>query len=292
MSGPWRQLVAPTLVRPGSRVDLTNDFDPGRHDASYDKDSGAAALAQSITELSALQDRFFAQADTALLIVLQAIDAAGKDGTVKHVMSGLNPEGVSVYSFKTPSTIERSHDFLWRHQCVVPALGRIAVFNRSHYENVLVTRVHPELLWPEAEESPGEELWKRRYRAINDWERHLADSGTVIIKLFLHLSKDEQKKRFLQRLDQPEKNWKFCAADLTERGYWDDYQRAFAEMLSNTSTEWAPWHVIPADHKWFSHLSTSAVLLDTLQRINPQYPRVGGSAADELLRAKAALLAE
>jgi PPK2 family polyphosphate:nucleotide phosphotransferase len=288
----WSDLARAARVAPGSRVHLESDYDPARHDPRLTKDSGAQALAQAVRELEQLQDRFYAQADTALLIVLQAIDAAGKDGTIKHVMSGLNPEGVVVYSFKAPTTIERSHDFLWRHQRALPELGRIAVFNRSHYENVLVTRVHPHLLWPANSDGDLDALWKKRFRAINEWERHLSENGTVIVKLFLHLSKAEQKRRFLQRLERPEKNWKFSAADIEERAYWNDYQHAFEQMLSNTSTEWAPWHVIPADHKWFSHLSTSAVLLETLHRINPQYPTASQMTKAAVEQAKSALLAE
>ena len=237
-----------------------------------------------------MQDRFFAQADRSLLIVLQGIDTAGKDGTIKHVMSGLNPEGVDVHSFKAPSATERAHDYLWRHQTALPELGRIAVFNRSHYENVLITRVHPELLWPRTAVLDSDDIWQRRYRDINDWERYLTDNGTIIVKLFLNLSKGEQERRFLARIDEPEKNWKFSAADLRERAFWDDYQGAFQDMLSYTSTDWAPWHVIPADHKWFSHLSTSAVLLETLRDLNPHYPQVDAAAKAELAEAKKELL--
>ncbi|WP_243841351.1 polyphosphate kinase 2 family protein [Mycobacterium sp. DL592] len=279
-----------TRVSAGSTVDLVGDFDPGRRDEQLGRDAGTAALAEAEAELLDLQDRFFAQADRSLLIVLQGIDAAGKDGTIKHVMSGLNPEGVDVYSFKAPSATERAHDYLWRHQTALPELGRIAVFNRSHYENVLVTRVHPELLWPRTAALVSEDLWQRRYRDINDWERYLTDNGTIIVKLFLNLSKGEQERRFLARIDEPEKNWKFSAADLRERAFWDDYQRAFGDMLSHTSTDWAPWHVIPADHKWFSHLSTSSVLLDTLRDLNPHYPQVDDTAKAELAQAKKQLL--
>ncbi len=249
-----------------------------------------AALAEAQAALVDLQDRFFAQADRALLIVLQAIDAAGKDGTIKHVMSGLNPESVDVYSFKAPSETERAHDYLWRHVRALPALGRIAVFNRSYYENVLVTRVHPNLLWPRA--AVEEEDWQTRFRNINNWERYLTDNGTVIVKLFLNVSKDEQARRFLDRIEEPEKNWKFSVDDLAERAFWDDYQQAFADMLSHTSTEWAPWHVIPADHKWFSHLSTSAVLVQTLTGLDPRYPGVDDAAKAELAKARTALQAE
>ncbi|MGB9303286.1 MAG: PPK2 family polyphosphate kinase [Mycobacterium sp.] len=290
MSAQWRSLAEATRVTPRSTVDLARDFDPGRHDEQLGKDAGTAALAQAEAALLDLQDRFLAQADRSLLIVLQGIDAAGKDGTIKHVMSGLNPEGVDVYSFKAPSATERAHDYLWRHQTALPELGRIAVFNRSHYENVLITRVHPELLWPRTAVLDSGDIWQRRYRDINDWERYLTDNGTIIVKLFLNLSKSEQGRRFLARIDEPKKNWKFSPADLRERAFWDDYQGAFQDMLSRTSTDWAPWHVIPADHKWFSHLSTSAVLLETLRDLNPHYPQVDATAKAELAEAKKELL--
>jgi PPK2 family polyphosphate:nucleotide phosphotransferase len=290
VSARWKRLAEATRVKPGSNVDLATDFDPGRHDKQLRKDKGAAALADAKAALVDLQDRFFAQADRALLIILQAIDAAGKDGTIKHVMSGINPEGVDVYSFKAPSATERAHDYLWRHQRALPELGRIAVFNRSHYENVLITRVHPEMLWPRTAALDSKDIWQQRYRDINDWERYLSDNGTIIVKLFLNVSKGEQERRFLKRIDEPEKNWKFSVADLRERAFWDDYQRAFQDMLSHTSTDWAPWHVIPADHKWFSHLSVSAVLLETLRDLNPQYPQVNAAAKAELAEAKKQLL--
>jgi PPK2 family polyphosphate:nucleotide phosphotransferase len=286
----WKRLAQATRVELGSKVDLARDFDPGRYDKQLKKDAGLAALADATAALVELQDRFFAQADRALLVVLQAIDAAGKDGTIKHVMSGLNPEGVDVHSFKAPSTTERAHDYLWRHHEALPELGRIAVFNRSHYENVLITRVHPDKLWPPAATLDSNGIWKRRFRDINNWEHYLTDNGTVIVKLFLNVSKDEQKRRFLQRIDEPEKNWKFSVADLRERAFWDDYQRAIQDMLSHTSTEWAPWHVIPADHKWFSHLSTSAVLAETLQRLNPQYPKISVADRAQLAEARDKLL--
>ncbi|MGV9827401.1 MULTISPECIES: polyphosphate kinase 2 family protein [unclassified Gordonia (in: high G+C Gram-positive bacteria)] len=289
----WKSLAAQTLVTPGASVNLGRDFDPGRKDSTMTKDEGLAALADAKSALFDLQDRFYAQSDRALLVVLQAIDAAGKDSTIKHVMSGLNPEGVDVYSFKAPSATERAHDYLWRHQIVAPELGRIAVFNRSHYENVTVTRVHPELLWPKSaqlEDSSG--IWRRRYRDINGWERHLTESGTTIVKIFLNVSKREQGRRFLERIDRPEKNWKFSPADLTERGFWDDYQQAFGDMLSHTSTEWAPWHVVPADHKWFSHLSTLAILLTVMQKLDPQYPDVSPDTKAQLGDAREKLTAE
>ena len=226
MSAQWKTTGGGYPGRAGIQGGVAKDFDPGRYDKQLRKDRGAAVLAEAKAALLDLQDRFFAQADRSLLIILQAIDAAGKDGTIKHVMSGLNPEGVDVYSFKAPSATEQTHDYLWRHQRSLPELGRIAVFNRSHYENVLITRVHPETLWPRTAVLDAGDIWQRRYRDINDWERYLTDNGTVIVKLFLNVSKDEQARRFLERIDEPEKNWKFSVADLRERAFWDDYQQA------------------------------------------------------------------
>lgn len=286
----YPKLSTPCLVEPGSTVDLERDFDPGRADHQLGKENAELALEQAKSELFALQDRFYAQSDRALLVVLQGIDAAGKDGTIKHVISGVNPEGVDVHSFKAPSTAERSHDYLWRHQLVVPALGRIAVFNRSHYENVTVTRVHPELLWPHTGGDVPKDVWQHRYRAINDWERHLVENGTVIVKLFLNMSRDEQTKRFLQRVDDKSKNWKVSPADMTERQFWPQYQQVFSEMLTHTSTKHAPWHVIPANHKWFSHISTFAILLETMKAIDPRYPVLDAAGQANLATMRAELL--
>ena len=290
MSAHWERLAEATRVKPGPRWTWPRTSIPAATTNSFEKTTAPWCSTDAKAALLDLQDRFLARADRSLLIILQAIDAAGKDGTIKHVMSGLNPEGVDVYSFKAPSATEQAHDYLWRHQRSLPELGRIAVFNRSHYENVLITRVHPETLWPRTAVLDAGDIWQRRYRDINDWERYLTDNGTVIVKLFLNVSKEEQARRFLARIDEPEKNWKFSVADLHERAFWDDYQRAFQDMLSHTSTVWAPWHVIPADHKWFSHVSTSAVLLETLRDLNPQYPQVDAAAKAELAQAKKELL--
>ncbi len=231
------------------------------------------------------QARLAAQDTWGVLVVLQALDAAGKDGTIRHVMSGVNPQGVAVHSFKVPSAEERDHDYLWRYARRLPARGEIGIFNRSHYEEVLVVRVHPEILERERLPRPakGGELWKRRYQEINDWERYLAGNGIRIVKLFLNLSKEEQRTRFLRRLDLPDHNWKFSEADIAERARWDDYQEAFSEMLTHTSTDWAPWHVIPADRKWFMRIGTAAVLVHTLMEIDPHYPTVGKRRRKELL---------
>ena len=224
-----------------------------------------------------------------MLVVLQALDAAGKDGTIRHVMSGVNPQGVAVHSFKQPSIEELDHDFLWRYARRLPARGEIGIFNRSHYEEVLVVRVHPEIL-DRQKLPPGakrkRDVWQRRYRQINDWERYLTDNGILIVKLFLNLSKEEQRIRFLRRLDLPDHNWKFSAADVRERERWDDYQKAFSEMLSHTSTEWAPWYVIPADRKWFGRIGVGAVLVHALMEIDPQFPTVSKEQREVLLEVK------
>ena len=289
----WDNIVENFLVTPGSKVDLDKDFNPSTTPIDFTKESSIPALQQVIDEMMVLQDRFYAESSRALLIVFQATDAAGKDGTIKHVMSGLNPEGVEVHSFKAPSHLEMAHDFLWRHQVVLPELGQIAIFNRSHYENVLVTKVHPELIWPAADRSvPREKLWNRRYEAINNWERHLTDSGTAIVKIFLNLSKDVQRERFLQRIDEPEKNWKFSPADLHERERWDEYRSAFSDMLSQTSTKRAPWYVVPADHKWATRLITSGIILHALEEIDPHYPHVDEKTRAELVAARAHLMGE
>jgi PPK2 family polyphosphate:nucleotide phosphotransferase len=286
----WKSLAKKCLVPPGTDVDLDRDYDPGRKDPDLGKNEGTAALEDGISQLFAYQDKFYAQADRAMLIVLQGIDAAGKDGTIKHVMTGLNPAGVDVHSFKAPSAEERAHDYLWRHNLVLPSLGRIGIFNRSHYENVIVARVHPPLLWPAVPGDDRPHLWRRRYREINEWERYLADNGTVLVKLFLHISRKEQELRFLERIDNPKKNWKYSADDLREREYWDDYRTAFEDMLAHTSTEWAPWYVLPADHKWFSHLSATAILLEAMARVDPRYPKVTAQQKADLAHAKKDLL--
>jgi PPK2 family polyphosphate:nucleotide phosphotransferase len=241
--------------------------------------------------LAEYQARLAAQAGQAVLVVLQAIDAAGKDGTIRHVMAGVNAQGVHVTSFKAPTAAELSHDYLWRHARRLPAKGEIGIFNRSHYEEVLAVRVHPENLEREGVD-PGGDIWHRRYRDINDWERYLTGNGIRLVKLFLNLSKEEQRIRFLKRIDLPEKNWKFSAADARERRYWDDYQRAYAEMLSHTSTEWAPWHVLPADHKWFTRVCAAAVIASALVDIDPHYPVPDDAAREDLERARAELEAE
>ena len=288
------KLIEPMRVAPGSTVRLPRDYDPGYRAGLVKKEEGDELLAHSIELLAEYQERLSAQDTYGVLVVLQALDAGGKDSTIRHVMSGVNPQGVVVHGFKVPSEEELDHDYLWRYARNMPARGQIGIFNRSHYEEVLVVRVHPELL--ERQKLPAaaraRNVWKRRYRAINDWEQYLVENGFRIVKLFLNISREEQRKRFLKRIDRPEKNWKFSAHDVEERGYWDDYQRAFSEMLSHTSTESAPWFVIPADHKWFAHIAVGAVLAKTLLDINPRYPTVEPKAREELLAARAGLEAE
>jgi PPK2 family polyphosphate:nucleotide phosphotransferase len=241
--------------------------------------------------LSEYQARLAAQDAWGVLVVLQAMDTAGKDGTIRHVMSGVNPQGVQVHSFKVPSAEELDHDFLWRYARRLPGRGEIGIFNRSHYEEVLVVRVHPENLdrekLPKAAKSGH--VWQRRFREINNWERYLTDNGLRIVKLFLNISKEEQRARLLRRIDLPDHNWKFSAADVNERERWDDYQRAYSKTLSHTSTEWAPWYVIPADRKWFARFGAAAALVHTLMEIDPRFPPVTKQQRQALLEAKVRL---
>jgi PPK2 family polyphosphate:nucleotide phosphotransferase len=289
-----RKFIDPLRVEPGSTVILPHGFDP-RHTAGYVAKADAdEALRSSIALLAEYQDRLSAQDTYAVLVVLQGLDASGKDGTVKHVMSGVNPAGVHVRSFKVPSVEELNHDYLWRYARALPERGAIGIFNRSHYEEVLVVRVHPENL--ERQRLPsiqrGKSVWQRRFREINEWERYLVDNGIHIVKVFLNVSKEEQRRRFLERIKEMRKNWKFSAADVLERRHWDEYQQAYSDVLSNTSTKWAPWYVVPADDKWFTRLATASLVVDALMRIDPQYPEVGPAERDLLAKAKAELEAE
>jgi PPK2 family polyphosphate:nucleotide phosphotransferase len=285
------ELIKPLKVKPGSKVNLARDFDPGYKAGFLTKKDGAGLLQTGIELLADYQRRLAAQDTYGVLVCLQALDAGGKDGTIRHVMSGVNPQGVRVSSFKVPSAEELDHDYLWRYARRLPARGDIGIFNRSHYEEVLVVRVHPENLDRQKlpPEAKGKGVWDRRYREINEWERYLTGNGFKVLKLLLNLSKEEQRVRFLKRIDLPEKNWKFSAADAAERGRWDDYQRAFSEMLSATSTRWAPWYVIPADRKWFARLCAAAVLAHTLMEIDPRYPEVSADRRRQLLAVKAEL---
>jgi PPK2 family polyphosphate:nucleotide phosphotransferase len=254
------------------------DFDPGdtAHLESADVDRAKEALKEGIEALADLQDMLYAQDCWSLLLIFQAMDAAGKDGTIKHVMSGVNPQGVQVYSFKAPSAEDLDHDYLWRCMRALPERGRIGIFNRSYYEEVLVAKVHPEIL--ERQKLPSElvtnRIWDERYEDIRNFERYLARNGTVIRKFFLHVSRGEQKRRFLSRLDEPEKNWKFSATDVAERRHWKAYQRAYEDAIRETATPEAPWYVVPADHKWFTRLVVAAAIGDALSSLDLRYPTV------------------
>jgi PPK2 family polyphosphate:nucleotide phosphotransferase len=288
------EFIAPFRVRPGSKVTLGKDFDPAFKAGVRKKKDGVALLKRGVRLLAEYQSRLAAQDRWGVLVVLQAMDTAGKDGTIRHVMSGVNPQGVAVHSFKVPSAEELGHDYLWRYAQRLPARGEIGIFNRSHYEEVLVVRVHPENL--DRQKLPAEakhgDVWKRRYREINDWERYLTENGIRVVKLFLNLSKEEQRARLLRRIDLPDHNWKFSSADVAERERWDDYQQAFSEVLSHTSTEWAPWYVIPADRKWFGRIGAGAVIVNALMEIDPRYPPVGKRQHRALLEVKAELEAQ
>ena len=257
-------------VRPGRRLKLA-DHDPADK-AGLDKQASEKLRAKDLEKLDALQERLYAEGKRSLLVVFQAMDAAGKDGTIEHVMSGVNPQGVNVTSFKQPTHAELAHDFLWRCQLALPARGEIGIFNRSHYEEVIVVRVHPEYLAGQGlKASRG--LWKERYDAITAWERHLHASGTRVVKFFLHVSKAEQRERFLARAEEADKNWKFSEGDVVERAHWDDYQRAFEAALAATSTEEAPWYVIPADRKWLMRTAVASILVHHLEEMDPRFPQ-------------------
>ncbi|MGY0022177.1 polyphosphate kinase 2 family protein [Streptomyces sp. YJ-C3] len=272
-------------VEPGSKVNLSKDFDPARTVGIKNKKEGREILRSGVALLADYQRRLAADGSHGVLLCLQALDAGGKDGTIRHVMSGVNPQGVRVAGFRVPSAGELAHDYLWRYTRELPRRGEIGIFNRSHYEEVLVVRVHPELL--DRQRLPGrpksrKALWRRRFREINAWERYLTDNGFRVVKVFLNLSKEEQRVRFLKRIDVPERNWKFSASDVRERARWDDYQAAFSDMLSATSTPWAPWHVVPADHKWYARICAAAVLARTLIEIDPHYPAIDDRSRHEL----------
>lgn len=281
------------LVRPGQPFHLS-DCRPDAHGSFKDKTEAAKKLDEDIESLRKLQDVFYAADNYSLLIIFQAMDAAGKDGAIKHVMSGLNPQGCQVASFKAPTATELDHDYLWRASLALPERGRIGIFNRSYYEEVLVVRVHPTIL--DSQKLPkklkGDAIWKRRYEEINNFERYLTNNGTRVVKFFLNLSKNEQKKRFLARIEDPAKNWKLSPADVKERGYWDDYQHAYQEMLRATSTDEAPWYVVPADHKWYSRAVIADVLVKTLQSLHLAYPTPGPSQLAAIQEARTVLLNE
>jgi PPK2 family polyphosphate:nucleotide phosphotransferase len=276
------------IVPPGKKITL-KDFDPDFTGKFKTKDEAQEKLRADIEKLAALQDVLYAQDTYALLLIFQAMDAAGKDGIIKHVMSGVNPQGCQVFSFKAPSSEELDHDYLWRSMKALPERGRIGIFNRSYYEEVLVVRVHPEILDGQRipkEEKDGKNIWQKRFEDINNFERYLSRNGIVILKFFLNVSKKEQKKRFLERIDTPEKNWKFSAADVKERGHWNEYMNAYEDAFNHTSTEWAPWYIIPADHKWFTRAAVADVIVAKLKSLDLKYPTVSEERKQELLKAK------
>jgi PPK2 family polyphosphate:nucleotide phosphotransferase len=278
-----------TIVPPGKKIDL-QDYDPADTGKFENKESAQVKLAAGILQLAEYQNILYAQNKFSLLIIFQAMDAAGKDSTIKHVMSGVNPQGCQVYSFKSPSTEELDHDYLWRTHKAMPERGRIGIFNRSYYEEALIVRVHPELL--SAQSLPDLDLkriWSQRFQEINDFERYLTSNGTVIIKFFLHISKKEQKRRFLDRINEPEKHWKFSAQDIQERAYWDDYQAAYTDIFNHTSTAVAPWYIIPADRKWFTRLTVADIICDRLQQMDLAYPQISQEQRAQLAIAKKAL---
>lgn len=284
-------------ITDGSKFSLA-DYSTNEKKKSLDKEGGAALLQNDIEELAALQDVLYADNRHAVLIVIQAMDAAGKDGTIKHIMSGVNPAGVTVTSFKSPTANELDHDFFWRHYIALPGKGEIGIFNRSHYENVLITKVHPEFILNEKHskiknvKDIDKSFWQDRYKEICRFEKNLVENDTTILKFFLHVSKDEQKKRFLDRIDDPKKNWKFSTADLKERAFWDDYQSAYEDAIKNTSTKSAPWFVIPADEKWYSRYLIGKIICSELKKLDLEYPVISDTERKALITAKEALLKE
>ena len=287
-----RVLIEKFRVPPGKQFRL-KDYDPewaGDEQVSKAerKKRAESILSEDVTELAEAQELLYASDTWSVLLIFQAMDAAGKDGTIKYVMSGVNPQGCQVYSFKHPSAEELDHNFLWRCMRALPERGRIGIFNRSYYEDVLIVKVHPELL--AAQRIPGarpsKEFWKDRYDDINDFERHLSRNGTLILKFFLHVSKEEQRKRFLARIDDKDKHWKFSTSDVAERGFWDKYMQAYEDALGATSTEWAPWYVVPADHKWVSRALVAAIVTDAIDALDLRYPEVTAARLREIAEAR------
>ena len=278
------------IVPSGKKVRL-KDYDPSDTGNYSSKDQVTAKLEKDIGRLAKYQDVLYAQNTHALLIIFQAMDAAGKDGTIKHVMSGVNPQGTQVFSFKAPSAEELDHDYLWRSYKALPERGRIGIFNRSYYEEVLAVRVHPEIL--ELQQLPSEtkkqKIWTARFDEINNFERYLVQNGIQVLKFFLNVSKEEQKRRFLARIERPDKNWKFSLSDAKVRSFWDNYMKAFEDTFTHTSTKWAPWYIIPADNKWFTRAVVADVIISKLKSLKSSYPVVSEQHMKELLRAKEAL---
>ena len=282
------------LVPPGKKIRL-KDYDTAYTGKFKDKSEAAEKLQADIKRLAKLQDVLYAQNTYSLLVIFQAMDAAGKDGTIRHVMSGVNPQGTQVYSFKAPSPEELDHDYLWRSFKALPERGRIGIFNRSYYEEVLVVRVHPEILGFQqlpAETKDKKKIWRRRFEEINNFEHYLVRNGVHVLKFFLNVSKEEQKQRFLARINTPEKNWKFSVNDAKERAFWDDYMDAFEDAFNHTSTEWAPWHIIPADHKWFTRAAVADIIISKLKSLDLSYPQLSEAHMQNLEKAKELLESE
>ncbi|MGE0682029.1 MAG: polyphosphate kinase 2 family protein [Candidatus Binatia bacterium] len=288
-----KKLVDPFRVSNGKKFRL-KDYDPNDTGRIQSKEHARVLLEQGIARLSELQEKLYAQDRWSLLLIFQAMDAAGKDSTIKHVMSGINPQGCQVYSFKAPSGEELDHDFLWRTTCRLPERGRIGIFNRSYYEEVLIVRVHPEFL--KKQKLPvsliTENIWQERFEDINAFERYLSRNGVVIRKFFLHASKEEQRKRFLERLEEPEKHWKFALPDVQERQHWDEYMRVYEDMIQHTSSSQAPWYVVPADRKWFTRLVVAAAIVETLEGLGLAYPEADERHRKDLETAREVLIGE
>jgi PPK2 family polyphosphate:nucleotide phosphotransferase len=289
-----KSLLQSFRVPPGKKVNLRKDYPTLLKLPDLGKDDARELLDEGTRRIATLQDKLYAQNTYAILMIFQALDAAGKDGTIKHVMSGINPQGCQVYSFKAPSPEELEHGYLWRSFKALPERGRIGIFNRSHYEEVLIVRVHPEFLAKQQipESRLGKGIWKQRFEEINAFEKYLVANGTIVLKFFLHVSKEEQKRRFLERIDNPEKNWKFSVNDIRERAYFDDYLDAFEDCFRHTSTPWAPWHVIPADYKPLTRVAVADILCRTLEGLKLRYPEVSHDKRVELLQARERLLEE
>jgi PPK2 family polyphosphate:nucleotide phosphotransferase len=288
-----RKVMDRLVATPGQKISL-EDYDPGWTASITDKKEATALLQDGVKRLAEEQDKLYAQDTYSLLMVFQAMDAAGKDGTIRHVMSGVNPQGCQVFSFKAPSAEERDHDYLWRTMKALPERGRIGIHNRSYYEEVLVARVHPKILasqqLPADRKNDG--VWKRRFEQINNFEHYLVDNGIRVLKFYLNVSKKEQRRRFLERIDLDDKNWKFSVNDAKERAFWKDYMHAYEDVFTHTSTKYAPWYIIPADNKWFMRLAVAAITYQTLDDLNLRYPRLTKEKKQELLEARKVLMAE
>ena len=289
--------LAAMLVPPGKKIRM-KDYKTDMKQKGVKKEEAAAMMEEGMVHFREMQDMLYASKSHSVLIIIQAMDAAGKDSAVKHVLSGLNPVSVKVHAYKAPNDEEKAQDYLWRHNLDLPARGEIGIFVRSHYENVLACRVHPEFVLAEniphiqSVKDVDKEFFRQRFRQINDWERHLSENGTTIIKLFLYNSKDEQKKQFLERIDDPEKNWKFSLSDLKERALWDKYMEAYEDMFNHTSTEWAPWFIIPANDRWFARLALGAIIYRRFKTLKLKYPVVSAEQKTKLLEAREHLMAE